>query len=952
MPQPALNTTTYPTGVPTTTPNTGKVYTAGSPIDSAGTRPYLHMRATAVYHHNNFVADGDKNIARDPIACVATFYDPTTKETARNRLNDFGGASLASDADFDFGDGATPFDDVSGFAARRPVVNPPNPVLTLGSIPTRATLVGDTDPNNDPNSLNGITYGPPTTPDTAQLDYQAGLFYPNGRRVNPLLEQARIKGYTSATLTLQEKAAVDTATCALDILNGSLTPTGTPTSGFSLPHGTIQEVSFLDARQIKSIEKDINTNPTNGYDPENNFDPAAGTPNFQGVTTLNTSNYDLSIELRQPLEIRATQINLDKLRQAPGGGGTPTEYMLAHSGIIYATREDALPDLTDADGLQASASDHKLDPTRRPNGILLVNGKELGREPSNNYVEAEKGLILASNLPVYVKGDFNLHDHEEFDTKLLPDWSNFYTRTDLNKNFACRKNDTRLPDCTQGDKWRPATVLADSVTLLSDNFRFGFRDEGDFDLRNNRIDNIADADNDGTTDIDNFQTIRNDRAKNGFWDNNFVTSRSFTDTNFSTPISATGDPTKYSSYFNNFVTPIQRRSGFAEYVMEMCPKLPVSECAASDWILAPGVTSATVIAGTAVTSLTSGTTKTAATNTAEQRFPRRVAFQRNGSGNLVLVGGRPVAWGVDSSSKVQLYSGTSVPSNKPGNTLWFKTIKSGAINWGKNNPLFIQNQAALTGATPDEHPLLEPVTQLQIATKNSPGDEASFLNLMSSSNNPVALTEWLPQAALNPSATGNEGTTFNMIMAVGDNPSRPPGASDDGDFNGGVANLPHFLENWKSNLTNNNSPTTPSKISGSFIQLKRSSYATAPFVTVPIIDDQDAYTRVADSRFGTKLSYRTGNSDGRVPYYEAPERQWGFDVGLLSQSPDLFSKEFAQSFSGEPNEYFREISRDDEWIETLLCGKPLTPAEDAIASTKAINDRIRPNGFCTAKTGG
>ena len=73
---------------------------------------------------------------------------------------------------------------------------------------------------------------------------------------------------------------------------------------------------------------------------------------------------------------------------------------------------------------------------------------------------------------------------------------------------------------------------------------------------------------------------------------------------------------------------------------------------------------------------------------------------------------------------------------------------------------------------------------------------------------------------------------------------------------------------------------------------------------------------------------------------------------MLSQSPDLFSKEFAQSFSGEPNEYFREISRDDEWIETLLCGKPLTPAEDAIASTKAINEGIRPTGFCTAKTGG
>ncbi|MGB3695019.1 MAG: hormogonium polysaccharide biosynthesis protein HpsA, partial [Spirulinaceae cyanobacterium] len=288
MPQPAFNSSTYPLLGTTTTPNTGKVFDATVAMDSSSsTRPYLHMRATAVYHHNqgvNVTVGGvTKQVARDPIACVATFYDPTTKETARNRLADFGGASLVSDADFDFGDGTTAFDDVSGFAARRPVVDPPNPILTLGSIPTRATLVGDTDPNNDPNSLNGITYGPPTGSYSTELDYQAGLFYPNGRRVNPLLNQAKTKGYASATLTLQEKAAVDTATCALDILNGSLTPTTSP-SGFGVPHGTIQEVSFLDARQIKSIEKDINTNATNGYQPDDpsgsgvskDFDPATG----------------------------------------------------------------------------------------------------------------------------------------------------------------------------------------------------------------------------------------------------------------------------------------------------------------------------------------------------------------------------------------------------------------------------------------------------------------------------------------------------------------------------------------------------------------------------------------------------------------------------------------------------------------------------------------------------
>ncbi|MFM6205157.1 hypothetical protein, partial [Planktothrix sp.] len=66
------------------------------------------------------------------------------------------------------------------------------------------------------------------------------------------------------------------------------------------------------------------------------------------------------------------------------------------------------------------------------------------------------------------------------------------TKTDrnLDPNFACRAHDPRLPDCTTGDDWRPATILADSVTVLSgttetQGFRWGFRNEGDFDLRNN-----------------------------------------------------------------------------------------------------------------------------------------------------------------------------------------------------------------------------------------------------------------------------------------------------------------------------------------------------------------------------------------------------------------------------------------------------------------------------------
>jgi len=81
--------------------------------------------------------------------------------------------------------------------------------------------------------------------------------------------------------------------------------------------------------------------------------------------------------------------------------GAISEFLLPNTGIIYATRNDALPDMSasgpyDATRLALSAVDFKLDPTRRPNAIMLVDGDRLDRErsPVNEYHEEEKGLIL------------------------------------------------------------------------------------------------------------------------------------------------------------------------------------------------------------------------------------------------------------------------------------------------------------------------------------------------------------------------------------------------------------------------------------------------------------------------------------------------------------------------------------------------------------------------------
>ena len=368
---------------------------------------------------------------------------------------------------------------------------------------------------------------------------------------NKPLRNALAKG--TGNLTLSEKSTLDSAICALQIMDASIAPSST-----IIPHGAIKERTFLDARQVKAVDR-----------------PAAAS----------ATTYDLDVELRQPLEIRATVLDMAMLKNTSVGTTThsTTEYLLPNSGIIYATRDDALPDLSadpdpndNDDRVEASGNDFVLDPTRRPNGIMLINGQQLNRTTANLNRPEEKGLILVSNLPVYIKGDFNQHQREEFTNRLNATWSNFYSRTQatLDPNFACRTN--QFTGCTTGETWRPATVIADAITVLSPGFQEGFRNQGDYNLRDNwgyapqgydlngingiettpislderilRIDLNGDGnmtnnvttmdervlgvnlnDNDNKTDPavpiteKNIPSILTSRF-NGFWDNNFVTS--------------------------------------------------------------------------------------------------------------------------------------------------------------------------------------------------------------------------------------------------------------------------------------------------------------------------------------------------------------------------------------------------------------------------------------------
>ncbi len=848
----------------------------------------LQMRATAFYHYKQGSAattgPGQIDANQIPIACVSSYYDPTNQTTARN-LSGLPDASATYDTN---GNGT-------------------NDTLADGS-----NLSG----SNNGQSNNGVTYNAPYTNDAGRiaavstyrdkLNKQARMIFPSGRIVNASLRTALYDIDGGITRSLADNTALDTAICALKILDGTLSVQTSP----SVPHGAIKEAAFLDARQVKSLDNNVNSS--------GNVDNSTGIAETQAAlaqantSPTNPNTYTLPLEQRQPLEIRVTELDLNLLRNQAIGTATnssnvPTndqEYLLPNSGIIYANRDDALPDLSDTNAdptTQAllSATDFKLDSTRRPNGIRLINGSNLAR--NNFYRIAEKGLILATNLPAYIKGDtnggFNLHKdpssgtaREEFIDQLSADWSNFYTRNaSLDQNFACRQNQTGCSG--SGDQWRPATIISDAQTLLSSKFWDGFRNQGDYDLNNNQGNSAISA-----------------HLHSGFWSNNFVTSAQWVGTN--------GYPSYYNSYLTNGVSPIQRRANFPEYVMEICRLLPVSQCDSDpkNWVVgtaASPTSTASSLIGTAATNLLSGTTAKATINAVDQRYVRRVAFLRDSSGNLldknntkiITATQFPVPPGIDGSGKVQKfpYDGSGNTPQSAANALWFKTTTNYTTPTTDNpnsfgvNPLFIKQMPS----DPTGQPLLIPVLQIHYPT----GTPQTWNPSTSGYQN----TNWLQQATT---------TTANAAFVTGDSPAR----STPSERGGGLQNFVRFLENWLGQTA---------QIKGSFIQYQRSSYASAPFFPVDsnatdpssgLFYSLNGGYALYMSGFGvTGFRYRTQITDQRASYYIPPTRAYGFDVALLSQSPDLFAQKFTLNPTSSPNEYFREMGQDDSWIQALLC---------------------------------
>ncbi|MBD2462852.1 hypothetical protein H6G89_17570 [Oscillatoria sp. FACHB-1407] len=206
---------------------------------------------------------------------------------------------------------------------------------------------------------------------------------------------------------------------------------------------------------------------------------------------------------REMMSVRTLDMNLDLMRRATYNG----DFLLPRSGIIYAFREDAVSEMeivrptggswascrnnttlqTDAscrmntgsvsssrsayrstdppistdNAISPKPVDYYADPDRRPHGFRLRRGERLGRTG-----DAGRGLSLVSDNPVYIQGNFNLHQNgagarlEEFTQPLADDFTNFYDRTTLDGSFSRPAT----------DEWRPTEILADAITIISDNF--------------------------------------------------------------------------------------------------------------------------------------------------------------------------------------------------------------------------------------------------------------------------------------------------------------------------------------------------------------------------------------------------------------------------------------------------------------------------------------------------
>jgi hypothetical protein len=277
----------------------------------------------------------------------------------------------------------------------------------------------------------------------------------------------------------------------------------------------------------------------------------------------------------------------------------------------------------------------------------------------------------------------------------------------------------------------------------------------------------------------------------------------------------------------------------------------------------------------------------------------------------------------------------------------------------------IASSAVVTAMTTVNQPVVLPVIHFHApsAIASTSGFSVGSASTADGSINgdPTALSNTNGQWAER--ATDSE---INAYIVAGNTPSRSyttvPNSTpyETGETGGGLHNFVRFIENWTN---------VAAKVTGGFIQNTRSVFATAPFsATAPFTDLANLRTSSAietlflnpsapnhalsNLDFNTSTStdayYRSTNA-ASAPFYSAPDRFWGFDVGLLTQAPDRFAERFA-TVVPTPNEFFREVEREDPWVKALLCAvqpatlndttrKGTTPASYTVPALAGQSDR-------------
>jgi hypothetical protein len=217
---------------------------------------------------------------------------------------------------------------------------------------------------------------------------------------------------------------------------------------------------------------------------------------FDGRQLMLARTLDLDVGM-----MRSDKAKLDGERKEP---------LMPMSGIVYAFREDAVredaiarqpgarmnarnpaaptdPDTATYNGVSIKPVDYLPDPERRIHGFRLKNARQVKRDKgyeSGSFASADnyRGLSLFTDQPLYVQGDVNRHQTGDDDTIGSPleefkgtdalirgrgfSEAKFYNR---GGGGASGEKDTRFANIKE-DRWRPTELLADSISIISDNF--------------------------------------------------------------------------------------------------------------------------------------------------------------------------------------------------------------------------------------------------------------------------------------------------------------------------------------------------------------------------------------------------------------------------------------------------------------------------------------------------